>query len=140
MFWFKKKPKPARAKTAEEILFELKVYETNRTLQRDSEGIKELQDHAAIREAESRLLDKRPVWISRREMCALDASWAKARMPRLSEEGDPHGIMWWGTRIMVKPEEGTCDYPGCEKDSTEENMTSGVETCSQHHWAEKELK
>jgi len=28
---------------------------------------------------------------------------------------------------------GTCDYPECEEDATEENLSTGRETCPAHH-------
>lgn len=38
----------------------------------------------------------------------------------------------WQHRYTTAGIDGICDYPGCEKDSTEECLDTGVEGCAKH--------
>lgn len=83
----------SRNKSAAEMLFELKVAETQALLSRYQEGIREIVAHPAIKRAEE-AYGAESVSASPEEMETLSRSWAKARMP------NDEGFMWWGVRIL----------------------------------------
>jgi hypothetical protein len=83
----------SRNKSAAEMLFDLKVAETQALLRRDQEGIREVIAHPAIKRAEE-AYGAESVLASAEELRTLGRAWAKARMPT------DDGIMWWGVRIL----------------------------------------
>lgn len=90
-----------REKSAQEVLFDLKIKETEALLRRDQEGIREIVAHPVVKRAEEVVYGQRSILATLEELRSLDRSWTKARMPRdYRSDDDPYGMMWWGVRIL----------------------------------------